>query len=126
MIKPIIMKKYFLLFCVLGITIFLTTAFKPNKVSPIKAPSPVQVQTEKDTISGKIVQVIPMGNKTVIVLDKGSKQGVKKDNTGCISDAGKTKFTITEVFSFRSKAIIEKAYTGSAKNVDIFVELNVY
>ncbi|TNF25391.1 MAG: hypothetical protein EP329_23175 [Deltaproteobacteria bacterium] len=71
-------------------------------------------------ISGRIIQLIPQGDKTFIVLDKGSKQGVKVGATGSIAGVA-GQFKVTEVYTFRSKAVIkvdDKAIGGN-RNVTI-------
>jgi len=56
-------------------------------------------------IAARVIQLIPQGNKTFIVLDRGSKQGVKVGATGSIAGVA-GQFKITEVYTFRSKAVI--------------------
>lgn len=71
-------------------------------------------------VAGKIIQLIPQGAKTFIVLDKGSKQGVKVGATGSIAGVA-GQFKVTEVYTFRSKAVIaldDKAIGGN-RNVTI-------
>jgi hypothetical protein len=57
-------------------------------------------------LNGSIVQVLPQGNKTVLVINRGSKVCVKVGQTGRIGGVNGT-FKITEVYEFRSKAIID-------------------
>ncbi len=71
-------------------------------------------------IKGKIVQLISQGNKTVLVLNRGKKVGVKRGATGKISGVAGT-FKITEVYTFRAKAVIpvEDKVIGSNRSVTI-------
>ena len=71
-------------------------------------------------IVGKIIQLIPQGAKTFIVLDRGSKHGVKVGATGSIAGVA-GQFKITEVYTFRSKAVInaEDKVIGTNRNVTI-------
>ncbi len=57
-------------------------------------------------LNGSIVQLIPQGGKTVLVINRGSKVCVKVGQTGKVAGVGPA-FKITEVYEFRSKAVIE-------------------
>jgi hypothetical protein len=57
-------------------------------------------------LSGAVVQLLPQGAKTVLVINRGSKVCVKVGQTGKLAGVGPT-FKITEVYEFRSKAIID-------------------
>lgn len=57
-------------------------------------------------LNGAIVQLLPQGAKTVLVINRGSKVCVKVGQSGKIAGVGPA-FKITEVYEFRSKAIIE-------------------
>ncbi|MFT7581489.1 MAG: hypothetical protein ACI9MR_003166, partial [Myxococcota bacterium] len=79
------------------------SGFKCSGTSCVKvadAPAPTG-----GPVRGKIIQLIPQGKKTVLVLNRGSKVGVKAGATGRITGVSGT-FKITEVYTFRSKAII--------------------
>lgn len=56
-------------------------------------------------LNGSIVQVLPQGAKTVLVINRGSKVCVKVGQSGKIAGVAGA-FTITEVYEFRSKAVI--------------------
>lgn len=58
-------------------------------------------------LSGSLVQVLPQGTKSVLVINRGSKVCVKVGQTGRINGVDGA-FKITEVYEFRSKAIIDK------------------
>lgn len=57
-------------------------------------------------LSGSIVQVLPQGGKTVLVINRGSKVCVKVGQTGRIAGVNGV-FKITEVYEFRSKGVID-------------------
>jgi len=63
-------------------------------------------ETRTDPISGHIVQLVPDGARTRLVLDVGAKAGVKTGAKGTIAKV-RGEFTVDEVFPFRSTAIIE-------------------
>lgn len=71
-------------------------------------------------VAAKIIQTLPQGNKTFIVLDRGSKHGVKVGATGTITGVA-GQFKITEVYTFRSKAVIgvEEKAIGTNRSVMI-------
>lgn len=71
-------------------------------------------------VRGKIIQLIPRGDKTELVLDRGSKHGVANGATGRI-DGVSGQFKITEVYTFRSKAVIsvDDKVIGAARSVTI-------
>jgi len=56
-------------------------------------------------LNGAIVQVLPQGAKTVLVINRGSKVCVKVGQSGKIAGVAGA-FTVTEVYEFRSKAVI--------------------
>lgn len=58
-------------------------------------------------LNGSLVQVLPQGTKSVLVINRGSKVCVKVGQTGRINGVDGA-FKITEVYEFRSKAIIDK------------------
>lgn len=58
-------------------------------------------------LNGSLVQVLPQGTKSVLVINRGSKVCVKVGQTGRVSGVDGV-FKITEVYEFRSKAIIDK------------------
>lgn len=57
-------------------------------------------------LGGAIVQVLPQGAKTVLVINRGSKVCVKVGQTGKIAGVAGV-FKVTEVYEFRCKAVIE-------------------
>lgn len=57
-------------------------------------------------LNGSIVQVLPQGAKTVLVINRGSKVCVKVGQTGKINGVAGT-FKVTEVYEFRCKAVID-------------------
>jgi len=57
-------------------------------------------------LNGKIIQVIPQGTKSVLVLNRGSKVCVKVGQSGKIAGVGPA-FKVTEVYEFRCKAVID-------------------
>lgn len=57
-------------------------------------------------LNGSIVQVLPQGNKTVLVINRGSKVCVKVGQSGKIAGVAGA-FKVTEVYEFRCKAVIE-------------------
>jgi hypothetical protein len=57
-------------------------------------------------LNGSIVQLLPQGAKTVLVINRGSKVCVKVGQTGKIAGVNGA-FKITEVYEFRSKGVIE-------------------
>lgn len=57
-------------------------------------------------ISAKIIQMIPQGEKTVLILSRGKKHFVKKNDTGKVPGAG--NFVITQVYDGKCKALIKK------------------
>ncbi|MEC9072892.1 MAG: hypothetical protein VX938_10950, partial [Myxococcota bacterium] len=71
-------------------------------------------------IQAKIVQAIPQGKKTQLILNKGREHKVQVGQKGKIKGVG--TFTITELFQFRCKAMINKPATalGNAKTATIF------
>lgn len=71
-------------------------------------------------IAASVVQIIPQGKKTVLVLNRGKTHGVVVGATGKISGVAGT-FKVTEVYAFRSKAVIDlddKAI-GNARSASI-------
>lgn len=58
-------------------------------------------------LNGSLVQVLPQGTKSVLVINRGSKVCVKVGQTGRVNGVDGV-FKITEVYEFRSKAIIDK------------------
>lgn len=71
-------------------------------------------------LSGNIVQLLPQPGKTVLVINRGSKVCVKVGQTGKINGVAGS-FTISEVYEFRSKAVInvEDKVIGEARSVVI-------
>lgn len=71
-------------------------------------------------LSAKVIQAIPQGKKTVLILSRGSNDKVKKGMTGKLAGVG--NFTVKEVFPFRCKAVIGKASTelGNNKSATIY------
>jgi hypothetical protein len=69
-------------------------------------------------VRGSIQAITPEGNKTVIVISAGSKQGIKKGDTGSISGVPGA-FRVIEVFEYRCKARIDVSadVIGSKKGV---------
>jgi len=57
-------------------------------------------------LNGSIVQVLPQGAKSVLVINRGSKVCVKVGQTGRINGVNGV-FKITEVYEFRSKGVID-------------------
>jgi hypothetical protein len=57
-------------------------------------------------LNGSIVQVLPQGAKSVLVINRGSKVCVKVGQTGRINGVNGA-FKITEVYEFRSKGVID-------------------
>jgi hypothetical protein len=58
-------------------------------------------------LTGSLVQVLPQGTKSVLVINRGSKVCVKVGQTGRVNGVDGV-FKITEVYEFRSKAVIDK------------------
>jgi len=71
-------------------------------------------------IQAKIVQTIPQGKKTQLILNKGREHKVQVGQKGKIKGVG--TFVITELFQFRCKAMINKAATalGNVKTATIY------
>ncbi|MCB9730389.1 MAG: hypothetical protein H6744_03660 [Deltaproteobacteria bacterium] len=63
-------------------------------------------------ISASIIQATPMGAKTSIILNKGSKHGVKVGQSGSVKGVG--SFRVIQVFATRCKAIVDKPSTALA------------
>jgi hypothetical protein len=79
---------------------------KTGKCEGGSVATPPPVDECAGPLSGSIVQVIPQGAKTVLVINRGSKVCVKVGQSGKIAGVGPA-FKITEVYEFRSKAVIE-------------------
>jgi len=58
-------------------------------------------------IRASVLSIIAQGKKTVLVLNKGKNDGVRVGATGRLQGVPGT-FTITEVFAFRARAVIEQ------------------
>ena len=71
-------------------------------------------------ITAKIVQAIPRGESTVLILNKGKRDKIKVGQKGSIKGVG--SFTITETFEVRCRAILRKPATalGNAKRGVIY------
>ncbi len=61
-------------------------------------------------ISASIIQATPMGGKTSLILNKGSKHGIKVGQSGSVPGVG--SFRVIQVFATRCKAIIDKPSTA--------------
>ncbi|MCB9787679.1 MAG: hypothetical protein H6744_13435 [Deltaproteobacteria bacterium] len=85
--------------------------------SPAPDPAPAEAPTP---IEGHIVQVMPQGSETVLIIDRGSRQGVKVGATGHIGGVD-APFHVTDVYTFRCKATIAvpTRTIGGARNVTI-------
>jgi len=79
-----------------------TGACEGGDAPPIDAPP---ADNCAGPLNGAIVQVLPQGAKTVLVINRGSKVCVKVGQSGKIAGVAGA-FTITEVYEFRSKAVI--------------------
>ncbi len=73
----------------------------PTEVPPGPGPD-----TCAGPLNGSIVQVLPQGAKSVLVINRGSKVCVKVGQTGRINGVNGV-FKITEVYEFRSKGVID-------------------
>jgi hypothetical protein len=71
-------------------------------------------------IAAKIVQAVPRGAQTILILNKGKRHKVKVGQSGSVKGVG--SFKITEVFEYRCKAVISKPATslGNAKTGVIY------
>ena len=71
-------------------------------------------------VGAGVVQVIPNGNSSIVILNKGAAQNVKVGQTGKIANVGPA-FKITEVYPVRSKAVIDAdaATIGNNKGATI-------
>ena len=85
------MKKFVL---ILSTVIFSTASFAQD------------VETKSEA---KVVQIIPAKEKCILILNKGSKAGVKQGDSGKLIGLKDHTFKVTEVYSFRSKAVIDLA-----------------
>ncbi len=56
-------------------------------------------------ISASVVQVVPQGASTALVLNRGKAHNVKQGDSGTIPGVG--AFTIQEVYEFRCKAVVK-------------------
>lgn len=72
-------------------------------------------------IGVKVIQAIPKGKSTVLILSRGSNDKIKKGMTGKLKGVGGS-FAVKEVFPFRCKAVINKPSTevGNAKSGTIY------
>jgi len=71
-------------------------------------------------VGAGVIQVIPNGGSSVVILNKGATQNVKVGQTGKIANVGPS-FKITEVYPVRSKAVIDAdaATIGNNKGATI-------
>ncbi len=89
------MKPLFLFFCVTFVTL---VTYAQDSILAHKG-TPGQVEAN-------LVQALPMGNSTVIVLNKGVGDNVHKGDQGYIVGFNDVPFTITETYAARSKATV--------------------
>ncbi|TNF24996.1 MAG: hypothetical protein EP329_23885 [Deltaproteobacteria bacterium] len=64
-------------------------------------------ETRREPLPGRIIQLVPDGARTRLVLDKGAKQGVKVGGTGTITGVRGHRFEVIEVYPFRATAVID-------------------
>ncbi len=115
-----IMKNIFILVLLIMSGILFTSSTKLTKVNSHSDHLNFTIST--DTIEAKIIQVINNEGKSIIVLNKGSKHGVKEQNVGIVPKVENSEFTITDVYTFRSKAIMDKVYNSYEKNAHIYIK----
>lgn len=71
-------------------------------------------------VGAGVIQVVPNGGSSIVILNKGATQNVKVGQTGGIANVG-PRFKITEVYPVRSKAVIDAdaAAIGNNKGATI-------
>jgi hypothetical protein len=85
---------------------------KGSTCVPVTVEEPDEPASEAGPIGASIIQATPMGAKTSIILNKGSKHGVKVGQGGSVAGVG--SFRIIQVFATRCKAIVDKPSTALA------------
>lgn len=85
---------------------------------------PISLSQNSDTLGASIIQIIPMGNKTVLILNRGTNHNVNKGDVGLIPSLNNFKLTITEVYPIRSKAIADTILDNSIKKVLLITKSN--
>lgn len=116
------MKKLSFVVLIITLSVFFT--------SFIKTPTEINFTIDtvfneaQDTLEAKIVQMIKIGDETVLVLNKGSNDGIKRQDKGIILEVEDSEFTITELYKFRSKAKLPKDYSGEKRIVNIYINSN--
>lgn len=113
------MKKQFIT-VLLGVFIaFIFYSFKHSEQTKPNIESSSFYTTKK--LEAKIIQAVPQGKKTVIVLNKGSKFKIRTGDSGVIPALNDIQFKITETYSFRSKALIDTVI--SQPNLKVFINV---
>ena len=90
-------------------------------VALVSGPAVADSPGGKSSIKGKIVQIIPDGKKTVLVLNKGKRDGVALGAVGTVDGVKAPPFKITEVSTFRAKASIavKSSELGNARSFQL-------
>lgn len=76
---------------------------------------------DSSKLEATIMQTVLMEEKTMLILNKGSKHNVKLGDTGIVTGEMNIKFTITNVYPFRSQAIAD--YSEIFTSTDAVINL---
>jgi len=95
---------YFIAIIFIG---FSLTAFKENLSKNIKLEKTSLAHIINDTthLQSTIVQVIPNGPNSFLILNRGSSHNVNIGDSGTLYGHNDMKFIIMEVYPVRSKAV---------------------
>lgn len=72
-----------------------------------------QYQNDTVHVNASILQVMPSGSNSILVLNRGTNYNVKVGDSGIVLGNSNMKFIITEVYPVRSKAVFNPPVESS-------------
>ena len=82
------------------------------------------VCSASESLPGNVVQIIPQGEETIIVINRGSNAGVAVGDKGVFVPQNRPSFKITEVSGFRSKALLNKKSNTLSGLRKVVIQIN--